>query len=101
MSVPRCKIKKKKTNPNENKKSRLELVSLTNYLNLSIIIRTLKTVYDKNDTEIFEFLQSYMALMDEVSDKRCNVYEFIDDTKKMTGIDVKKIADDAYKSVVN
>lgn len=60
-------------------------VVLTNELNIAAMLRTLKMVYDWNDEEIRGFVESYIALTQEVQEGRCTLNQFLRDTTELTG----------------
>ncbi len=91
MSVPRAK-KKKKPRTHRPTKTPFEIVKTTNYLNLAVMVRTLKTVYNWEDEQLAEFVEAYIALMGEVGITN-TVGGLIRETKEMTGIDVKELLD--------
>lgn len=87
-----------RANPKKNKrkdpihkpaKSPHQIVAMTNYFNLAVMVRTLFLVNGWNFEQINEFIESYVVLLEEVGGKRTTVWEFIKDTKEMTGIDVQ------------
>ena len=79
-------------------KTPLQIVTRTNYLNLSIMIRTLKTVFGFSEEQLVTFTESYIALMQEVADGRCNVTTELKDTRDLTNINVKEFIDSVYVS---
>lgn len=92
MSIPRSKNKKSKTH--RPTKTPFEIVKMTNYLHLAIIVRILWTVYGWRSKRIADFLEAYLSLMQEIGDKRNTVQGLIKDTKDLTGINVVKLLDD-------
>ena len=92
MSVARSKNKKPRTH--RPTKTPFEIVKMTNYLHLAIIVRILWTVYGWKSKRIADFLEAYLSLMQEIGDKRNTVQGLIKDTKDLTGIDVVKLLDD-------
>ena len=92
----RAKNKKPKTH--RPTKTPFEIVKMTNYLHLAIIVRVLWTVYGWRGKRIGAFLEAYLSLMQEVADHRNSVNGLIKDTKEMTGIDVVKLLDDAIEA---
>ena len=94
--MKRAKPKKKKET-HRPAKTPFEIVKLTNYLTLAVMVRVLWMDYGWRDKRIARFLESYLVLMEETADKRSGVNEFIRDTKELTGIDVVKLLDDIYK----
>ena len=78
-------------------KTPFQIVKTTNYLHLAVIVRTLYTVYGWRKKRIFDFIEAYIALMQEVFDGRSNINQLILDTEEMTGFNVKKILDEVYK----
>lgn len=95
MSIPRSKNKKPKTH--RPTKTPFEIVKMTNYLHLAIIVRILWTVYGWRSKRIADFLEAYLSLMQEVADHRNSVNGLIKDTKEMTGIDVVELLDDVME----
>lgn len=95
MSVPRSKNKKPRTH--RPTKTPFEIVKMTNYLHLAIIVRMLWTVYGWKNKRIADFLEAYLSLMQEIGDKRNTVPGLIKDTKDLTGIDVVKLLDDVME----
>lgn len=92
MSVARSKNKKPRTH--RQTKTPFEIVKMTNYLHLAIIVRILWTVYGWKSKRIADFLEAYLSLMQEIGDKRNTVQGLIKDTKDLTGVDVVKLLDD-------
>lgn len=90
MSVPRAKPRSNK--PDERV---FTAVKRTNYLNLAITIRCLKTVFGFTDEQIADYMDSHIVLMEEVGLTN-TVGGVIQDTKALTGIDVKKILDESW-----
>ena len=95
MSEPRSKKKKPRTH--RPSKTPFEIVKMTNYLHLAIIVRILWTVYGWRSKRIADFLEAYLSLMQEIGDKRNTVQGLIKDTKDLTGIDVVKLLDDVME----
>ena len=91
----RAKNKKPKTH--RPTKTPFEIVKMTNYLHLAIIVRILWTVYGWRSKRIADFLEAYLSLMQEIGDKRNTVPGLIKDTKDLTGIDVVKLLDDVME----
>lgn len=89
--------KNKKKNINKPVKNAYEIVKATNYVNLAAMTRTLYHVYGWRKKRIEDFLESYLALMQEIFDKRSNVKQFIADTEELTGFNVKKMLDELEK----
>lgn len=90
--------KKKKKNPiHKETKTPFAYVKLTNYLNLAVMVRTLYMVYGWRSVRLARFLESYVALMQEITDHRSSVNEFIKDTEELTGIDVTEF----FEEVLN
>nr|DAH69910.1 MAG TPA: hypothetical protein [Caudoviricetes sp.] len=77
--IPRAKKPKKKS-IHKPTKTPYEYVKATNFLNISAMVRTLATVYDWDKEQIDEFMESHMALLQEISDHRCNITKLIDKT---------------------
>ena len=88
----RAKNKKPKTH--RPTKTPFEIVKMTNYLHLAVIVRVLWDVYGWRSKRVADFLEAYLSLMQEVADKRNSVNGIIRDTKDLTGIDVAKLLDD-------
>ena len=91
----RAKNKKPKTH--RPTKTPFEIVKMTNYLHIAIIVRILWTVYGWRSKRIADFLEAYLSLMQEIGDKRNTVQGLIKDTKDLTGIDVVKLLDEAIE----
>lgn len=85
MSVPRAK-KSKNRSPKMG-----EVIEAANQLNFAIMVRTLYMVYDFDKAKLDEFCESYIALLEEIHDRRATVTEFVKDTKSLCGIDVAKL----------
>lgn len=95
MSVPRAR-KRKAERAHRPTKSAFEIVKLADYLNLAIMVRTLHQVYGWQKEQLEEFVESYIALMEEIG--RCNTVEGqIRDTKELTGIDVRSMLDEVFE----
>lgn len=90
--IPRAKKPKKKS-VHRPTKTPYEYVKATNFLNISAMVRTLATVYDWNKEQIDEFMESHMALLQEISDHRCNIKQFVKDTEELTGVNITKLID--------
>lgn len=95
--IPRAK-KKKQTKPYQEP---FEIVMLSNYLNMAIVVRTLWTEYGWRDKRIAKFIEAYLALMQEVADGRSTVQREIADCKALTGVDVKALIDALYQGGKN
>lgn len=93
--MKRVKTKKKKEQIHKETRTPFAYVRLTNYLNLAVIVRTLYMVYGWREKRIRGFLESYVVLMQEISDHRSSVNEFIADTLQLTGIDVMELLEEA------
>lgn len=78
-------------------KTPFQVVKATNYLHLAVIVRTLYMVYGWRKKRIFDFLRAYIALVQEVSEGRSSINQFILDTEELTGFNVKTILDEVYK----
>lgn len=90
--VSRAKKPKKKS-IHKPTKTPYEYVKATNFLNISAMVRTLATVYDWDKEQIDEFMESHMALLQEISDHRCNIKQFVKDTEELTGVNITKLID--------
>lgn len=90
--IPRAKKPKKKS-IHKPTKTPYEYVKATNFLNISAMVRTLATVYDWSKEQIDEFMESHMALLQEISDHRCNIKQFVKDTEELTGVNITKLID--------
>lgn len=82
MGVPRAK-KPKNRSPKMG-----EVIEAANQLNFAIMVRTLYMVYDFDKAKLDEFCESYIALLEEIHDRRATV---VKDTKSLCGIDVAKL----------
>ena len=92
MSVPRAKKPKKKS-IHKPTNTPYEYVKATNYLNISAMVRTLSEVYDWNKEQIDDFMESHMALLQEISDHRTNIKTFVKDTEELTGVNITELID--------
>lgn len=90
--IPRAKKPKKKA-IHRPTKTPYEYVKATNYLNIAAMVRTLATVYDWNKEQIDEFMESHMALLQEISDHRTNIKRFVADTEEQTGVNITELID--------
>ena len=89
MSVPRAK--KPKLSRSEREELIGRVTEMANQLNFAIMVRTLFMVYDFDKAKLDEFCESYIALLEEIHDRRATVTEFVKDTKSLCGIDVAKL----------
>ena len=94
MSVPKAKRKTKPT----KMKSPFELVRDTNKLNLSVTVRILYTVFGFRKKRLERFLEAYISLMQELSDKRSTVRSLSKDTEDLTGIDTMALLDEVFEN---
>lgn len=95
MSIPRAR-KRKAGRTHRPARPAFAIVKLADYLNLAIMVRTLHQVYGWKKEQLEEFIESYIALMEEVG--RCNTVEgLIRDTKELTGIDVRLMLDEVFE----
>ena len=94
MAVPKAK-KKKPAQHHRPTKTPFEIVKMTNYLNLAVMIRTLYTVYGWRNKRLGNFIEAYIALLEEVGQGN-SVNGLIRDTKDLTGIDVKAFLDEIW-----
>lgn len=90
--VSRAKKPKKKS-IHKPTKTPYEYVKATNFLNISAMVRTLATVYEWDKEQIDEFMESHMALLQEISDHRCNIKQFVKDTEELTGVNITELID--------
>jgi hypothetical protein len=90
--IPRAKKPKKKS-IHKPTKTPYEYVKATNFLNISAMVRTLATVYEWDKEQIDEFMESHMALLQEISDHRCNIKQFVKDTEELTGVNITELID--------
>lgn len=91
------RAKNKKPKAHRPTKTPFEIVKMTNYLHLAIIVRILWTVYGWRSKRVADFLEAYLSLMQEIGDKRNTVPGLIKDTKDLTGIDVVELLDDVLE----
>lgn len=89
MSVPRAK--KPKLSRSEREELIGRVTEMANQLNFAIMVRTLFMVYDFDKAKLDEFCESYIALLEEIADRRATVNEFVRDTKALCGIDVAEL----------
>ena len=97
MAVPKAKKKKKSKakQPPRDTKERWDLIRISNYVTLAIVLRVLWTVYDWRHKRIAYFLEAYMSLLAE--SHKFGVWKLIRETKELTGIDVKELIDGVYE----
>ncbi len=84
------KIAKKPKAQKRPTKEPVEIVEDTNYLNLAIFIRVLNKDFGFGKKRLQTALESYLALMEEVADRRATVQDQIVATKVLTGIDCRE-----------
>ena len=94
MSVPKAKRKTKQTKI----KSPFEIVRDTNKLNLSVVVRILYTVFGFRKKRLETFLEAYISLIQEISDKRSTVRSLSKDTEDLTGIDTMALLDEVFEN---
>lgn len=95
-----AKAKKPKKNAiHRPARTPFEIVKVTNYLNLAVMVRCLATVFDWDREKLDEFMEAYLALMQETADHRVSIKQSINDTKEITGIDVKELLDKSCEGV--
>lgn len=94
MAVKIAKKGKSKINQKVDDETAKGIVILTNYLNFAIFIRMLKTEFNFTDEMFSEVVESYAAYCEEINDGRSGLWEFINDTQRLTKIDVKTFIDD-------
>lgn len=92
--------KPKKSSIHRPTKTPFEIVKVTNYLNLAVMVRCLVTVFDWNKEKIDEFMKAYLALMQETADHRVSIKKSIKDTEELTGINVKELLDKICEEVI-
>lgn len=82
----------KYTKKKQQKKPTVEwYIQRTNLLNLNVMLRTLYQVEGFRAKRLDRFTESYLALMQEIWDKRTNINEFNRDTLELTGIDAEEM----------
>lgn len=64
------------------------ITKLANYLNLAVLVRILYCDYGYRQKRIDKFMESYCALMCEISDGRNTVQGMIKDCLDLTGVNV-------------
>lgn len=79
------------------KREALNLVKTTNLFNLAIAVRTLHMVEGWGEKRLARYMESYIALIEEVGDARTTVTEFVEDTKELTGFDVEAFLEKVAK----
>lgn len=97
--IPRAKKAKKKS-IHKPTKTPYEYVKATNFLNISAMVRTLATVYDWDKEQIDEFMESHMALLQEISDHRTNIKQFVEDTEELTKVNIRVLIDKTCEVIV-
>lgn len=88
-------MKRVNTKPDKKTKTKdpVEIVANTNYLNLAIFIQVLKLDFGFGEKRLKRAMESYLALMQEVADKRTTVNGAIRNAKAITGIDSRAFID--------
>lgn len=93
--------KPKKPASDRPTKTPLMYVTQTNYVNLAIMVRVMYMCYGWRKKRLDALCGAYVALIDEFGSHRSTVPQFIRDTTELTGIDVKKLLDDAVRRSMN
>lgn len=83
----RAKKPKKNRLDRETKTPKL-YIRTTTYFTLAVVVRSLKMVFGFTPEQMDLFFESYFAHMEEVADHRSHVWQFCDDTKELTGVDI-------------
>lgn len=94
MAVPRSKKTKQKTYTIAEVR---RFTITANKVCLAIAARCMMTCFDYKPKQVGEFIGAYLALLDEVVDKRNSPAGLVEDTKELTGVDISKLIDDAYE----
>lgn len=91
-----AKNKERGFSAREAKQFSRQITMLNKELFLAVTIRTLYEVYGWRTKRIKDFLESYVALMDEVADKRITVPEAVKACEERTGFNPKTILEDLF-----
>ena len=86
------KIAKKPKNK-KPQKDPYDVMMTSNYLNLSIFLIILHDMYGFGRKRQLDALEGYLAIMQEIADKRATINGTILDAKKITGMDIKEMLD--------
>ena len=78
-------------------KTPLMYVTQTNYVNLAIMVRVMYMCYGWRKKRLDNLCEAYVALIEEFGSRRSTATQFVRDTEELTGIDVKKLLDDAVR----
>ena len=89
MAVPRAK--KKKLSKDE------AYVRQATYVHMAIMLRNLNTAFDISKEELRDIVEGHVALLQEAVDNRNDVEGLCRDTFFLTGINVKKVIDEAFE----
>lgn len=87
MAVPKAKKPKKKQH---TKPELLEVIKMTQYLDLAVMARALQAKGWKKSS-IESFIKFYGILYQELRDRRQSPWGMIDDCSEMVGIDIPEI----------
>lgn len=77
------------------------IVRNSNYVAMSIVIRTL---WEKNGwrrVRIDRFVESYMVLIEEVADRRSNPWKAIDEASEIIGMDIVELLNELFGWHIN
>ena len=87
------KIAKKPKKQPKPQKEPMEILMMSNYLNFSIFMIMMHDMYRFRKKRLLDVFEGYLALMQEVADKRITVNMVVADAKKITGLDIKEMLD--------
>ena len=77
------------------------IVRNSNYVAMSLVIRTL---WEKNGwrrIRIDRFVESYMVLIEEVADRRSNPWKSVDEASEIIGIDIVELLNELFGWHIN
>lgn len=80
--------KKPKKNIHKKAETPEEIVITADIFNFAVFVRILKLEHNFTEDQLAEVRESYAAYVEEVNDKRSGLWEFVNDTRRMTGIDI-------------
>ena len=89
------RTKKPKSRP---KKDPVDIVMDANYLNMSIFFITLNRCHGFGKKRLSDVLESYLALMDNIADKRMTVKDMRKWCQELTGIEVHDFLTDVMEN---
>lgn len=83
----------------KDKRTVMDIVKNTNYVNISVLCLVLWDVYGWRKKRITDFFDAYIALLAESVDRRMGTKGFINYCYEKTGINVVELIDEMYRKV--